>query len=193
MCCVAGVNHWLKYVTIAKGAEAPAFPVAVADLLGWSMLFRCLGTFGNYLSHVRGACCALGHEPPPVGHPALKRAMGAVAKRALFSPRTVPSPTQVTRLSACILWQAAAGNTADHAEEHDRKGWRATAWRLMACGVFMAAASPIRGQISFLSRASWLLPPSECNCRRYHFAFATMNLQMACSSQQSGGRAPRCV
>ena len=79
--------HWIKYIEIAKGASAAAFPVEMPDVLGWSLTFRCLGTFSNYLSHLRGACCALGHEPPPIGHPAVKRAMGAIAKKQLFSPR----------------------------------------------------------------------------------------------------------
>ncbi len=83
----AGLNHWLNYIAVAKGVDAEPFPVDMADVLSWSLLFRCLGTYANYLSHLRGACCALGHEPPPVGHPAIRRAMGAVAKRMLFNPR----------------------------------------------------------------------------------------------------------
>ena len=45
------------------------------------------GTFGNYLSHLRGACHAMGFEAPPTGHPAMKRAMVAIAKRELFEAR----------------------------------------------------------------------------------------------------------
>ena len=85
----SGVKHWCKYIEIVSGAEAKAFPVHMEDLLGWSMTFRCLGTFSNYLSYIRSACCALGHEPPAVGHPAVKRAMGGIAKRMLFSARCV--------------------------------------------------------------------------------------------------------
>ena len=91
--------HWIKYIDIAKGADAVPFPVSTEDILGWSLTFRCLGTFSNYLTHIRGASCALGHEPPPVGHPAIKRAMGAIAKRMLFSPRSASAAV----LARCLL------------------------------------------------------------------------------------------
>jgi len=69
------------------GPDASPFPAKVEDVLGWSATFRCLGTFANYLSYVRSASCALGFAPPPVGDPAIRRAMGSVAKRALFTSR----------------------------------------------------------------------------------------------------------
>jgi len=84
---ISGLSHWLEYVEIARGPTAEAFPVNMSDVLGWSMTFRCLGTFGNYLSHLRGAACAIGFDPPPVGHPAIRRAMRAVANRCMSSPR----------------------------------------------------------------------------------------------------------
>ena len=89
LCVVGGLRHWIEYVRIAKGLAAPPFPAEVDDILGWSMTFRCVGTFGNYLGHVRSASCALGFAPPPVGDPAIKRAYSAIAKRMLFSPRSV--------------------------------------------------------------------------------------------------------
>ena len=56
-------------------------------LLEWSNLFRCLGTFANYVGHVRTACVALGLEMPPASDPALQRAKGAIVKRMLFTKR----------------------------------------------------------------------------------------------------------
>ena len=85
--CNIGISHWCKYIEIVKGRTAEPLPARVDDIVAWSMTFRCLGTFGNYLGHVRTMSCALGFEPPAVGHPAIRRAMGAIAKRALFSPR----------------------------------------------------------------------------------------------------------
>jgi hypothetical protein len=85
LCCV-GVRHWLAYVEIVHGeqrAEAAAFPPALIDVLGWSNAFRCIGTFTNYLGHLRGACHALGFEAPPVGHQAIRRSMSGIAKRQL--------------------------------------------------------------------------------------------------------------
>ena len=48
---------------------------------------RCFRTFGNYLSHLRGACFALSVEAPPAKHPAIQRAMVAIIKRELFKQR----------------------------------------------------------------------------------------------------------
>ena len=86
-CMRSGVTHWCSYLEITKGSEAEPFPVDMHDILGWSLAFRCIGTFSNYLGHVRSTSCALGHEPPPIGHPSVRRAMGAIAKRMWHSPR----------------------------------------------------------------------------------------------------------
>jgi len=51
-------------------------------------MYRCFGTFANYLGYLRAACHAMGFDAPPVGHPAIKRAMCAIVKRELFVPRT---------------------------------------------------------------------------------------------------------
>lgn len=83
----SGVAHWLEYISIVHGMDNCAFPPVLDDILGWSLTFRCLGTFGNYLTHLRAACCAWGHPPPPVGDPVIKRAMNAVAKRQLHTPK----------------------------------------------------------------------------------------------------------
>ena len=48
---------------------------------------RCFGTFANYLGYLRAACHAIGCEAPAVGHPAIRRAMGAIVKREQFVPR----------------------------------------------------------------------------------------------------------
>ena len=110
----AGISHWRKYIAIARGDEnvdSMSFPPRLEDVLGWSNTFRlplgdlralalllhdcaasrcvvrCIGTFGNYMSYLRAACLANGYDAPPVGHPAIRRAMVAVAKRELFTAR----------------------------------------------------------------------------------------------------------
>ena len=45
----SGVTHWCSYLEITKGSEAEPFPVDMQDILGWSLAFRCIGTFSNYL------------------------------------------------------------------------------------------------------------------------------------------------
>ena len=85
------MRHWIRYIAIVYGSEEEqeryAFPPLMKDVLGWSNTFQCLGTFSNYLSYVRAACHALGCASPPVGEPALRRAMIAIAKRELFHAR----------------------------------------------------------------------------------------------------------
>jgi len=112
--CLPGISHWRKYIAIAHGDEnvdSMSFPPRLEDVLGWSNTFRlplgdlralalllhdcaasrcvvrCIGTFGNYMSYLRAACLANGYDAPPVGHPAIRRAMVAVAKRELFTAR----------------------------------------------------------------------------------------------------------
>ena len=60
---------------------------------------RCIGTFGNYMSYLRAACLANGYDAPPVGHPAIRRAMVAVAKRELFTARP---KMFIQRLAVCV-------------------------------------------------------------------------------------------
>ncbi len=48
---------------------------------------RCLGTFANYLGHVRAACHAIGCDAPPVGHTAIRRSMIAIVKRGMYKER----------------------------------------------------------------------------------------------------------
>ena len=82
-----GLRHWIEYITIVHGNVARGFPPELCDVLGWANTFRCLGTFSNYLRFLRGACHAVGVEAPPTGHPALTRAMQAIAKRQAFTQR----------------------------------------------------------------------------------------------------------
>ena len=86
----SGLRHWIEYIrTVYPPSEADAaiLPPRIDDVLGWSHTFRCLGTFANYLGHLKGACIAVDCEPPPQGHPAIKRAMIAIVKRRLYTPR----------------------------------------------------------------------------------------------------------
>ena len=82
-----GLRHWISFIETAYGDVGRAFPPKVEDVLIWSNLFRCVGTFCNYLGYLRGACCAIAVDAPPVGHPALRRCMNAIAKRQLYTER----------------------------------------------------------------------------------------------------------
>ena len=85
-----GIRQWLRYIKIAYGdtkAEQYAFPPRLQDILDWSNIFQCHGTFDSYLGCLRVACHAIWCGAPPVGHPALFRAIVAVVKRELFQAR----------------------------------------------------------------------------------------------------------
>ena len=84
---LSGVRHWISFIETVHGDADEAFPPSLDSVLEWSNTFRCVGTFCNYLGFLRGACCAISVAPPPVGHPALKRAMCSIAKRQLFTGR----------------------------------------------------------------------------------------------------------
>ena len=91
----------MEFIEITHGkqrVEEVAFPPRLEDVLIWSNTFRCVGTFCNYLGHLRGACYALSIEAPPVGHPALRRAMASIAKRQLYTERRVGFQVSVVML-----------------------------------------------------------------------------------------------
>ena len=105
----SGLRHWFNHIEITHGPEVVdevAYPPQLEDILGWSNAFRravagkfaclcecalpvarCLKTFTNYLGYVRTSCYAVGCDAPPAGHPAICRAMIAIAKRGLSSSR----------------------------------------------------------------------------------------------------------
>ena len=51
------------------------------------MAYLTLCICGKLLSYLRAACHAVGCEAPPVGHPAIKRAMIAIVKRGMYEAR----------------------------------------------------------------------------------------------------------
>lgn len=62
-------------------------PPTIHNVLEWSHTFRCVGTFSNYVGHVRTICLAKDLEMPPATHPAIHRAKEAIIKRMLFVER----------------------------------------------------------------------------------------------------------
>ena len=62
-------------------------PPTVDDILAWSAIFRCKGTFKNYLNHVRVACELLRLPTAVFDNREVKRAGMAIQKRRMFIPR----------------------------------------------------------------------------------------------------------
>ena len=84
-----GVKSWIAFAHTRYGSAPQPLPPSLDGLLEWSNLFRCVGTFANYVGYVRTACVALGLEMPPASDAALQRAKGAIVKRMLFTKRCV--------------------------------------------------------------------------------------------------------
>ena len=68
-----------------KGRESPP---TQSEVLAWSSLFRCSGTFFNYFGHLRLACVILNVSTAAFDNaPIVKRAKISIDKRRQFVPR----------------------------------------------------------------------------------------------------------
>ena len=56
---MSGVRCWSAFAQRVLDRTGREFPPTANDLVAWSRLFRCHGTFGNYLGHVRLGCQVL--------------------------------------------------------------------------------------------------------------------------------------
>ena len=86
----SGFRNWVNYICHTYPEEESCqrvLPPLLSDVVAWSCTFRCFATYSNYLGYLRGVCAATGHESPPIGHPAIRRAMMAVAKRGMWKER----------------------------------------------------------------------------------------------------------
>jgi len=85
----AGIRSWGDYAEAVHGNAERGWPPQMCDIIGWSHTFRCIGTFTNYVGHVRTACMAMGLEVPDCNDPALKKAKTAIVKRMLWTSRHI--------------------------------------------------------------------------------------------------------
>jgi hypothetical protein len=75
------------YAAFALKVRQPALPPTTDLLLSWSCLFRCSGTFTNYLSHLRTACQLAGISTEALHSRLLTKACRAIDKRRGYTPR----------------------------------------------------------------------------------------------------------
>ena len=184
----SGIMHWLRYIEITKGTDAQPFPVHMVDVLGWSMTFRCIGTFSNYLSFLRNMCCALGHEPPPIGHPAVRRAMGGIAKRMQFSPRCAPPFCFGERAGSCISCQAETCYSEHDVAQHDVQRHGPISLGTLVAILHLASALAIRGKYMCIK---WRPALWSCARRRCQSVSAQRSRKTEYISLPYGGRATR--
>jgi hypothetical protein len=83
----SGIRNWINFIGALHCSHDGAFPARLDDILAWSHVFRCVGTWSNYMGYLRTASVALDLPCPAADHPALKHAKVGVLKRMLYTPR----------------------------------------------------------------------------------------------------------
>ena len=56
LCSRSGIQCYIAFVRGIKGMNVVLFPPKLDWLLVWASMFRCSGTFSNYLGYVKVAC-----------------------------------------------------------------------------------------------------------------------------------------
>ena len=82
-----GIRCYVAYARAMLPDGCRCFPPKLDILLSWSTLFRCEGTWANYVGYVRTACLLIKAPVDVFGDPAVKRAKIAIRKRCLFTSR----------------------------------------------------------------------------------------------------------
>ena len=90
----SGFRCWCSFASNVLGRKGKELPPTVDGIVSWSVLFRCTGTFQNYLGYLRLACQLAKVSDGALVDRAVKRATVAIAKRGSFQSR----PKQFIRL-----------------------------------------------------------------------------------------------
>ena len=75
------------YCMFALRVNRPALPPTIDMFLSWSLLFRCKGTFQNYVSNVRTACQLVGLDTSSLHDRVLTKAVRSIEKRRDYIAR----------------------------------------------------------------------------------------------------------
>ena len=77
----SALRGWASFADAVLGAKGRHLPPTPNGLAAWSNLFRCRGTFVNYVSYLRVGCDVLGLDSSGMDGPLLKRAKEALKRR----------------------------------------------------------------------------------------------------------------
>ena len=83
----SGVRCYLNFAEAVLKKKGPKLSPSVDELLAYSHMFRCSGTFSNYLGYLRKGCLLDGVSVEVFEHPAVRAAKKSVKKRGSFQPR----------------------------------------------------------------------------------------------------------
>ena len=92
---ISGFRCWCSFAANVLGLRGAELPPTLEGVLAWSVLFRCSGTFQNYVGHLRLGCQLARVSTAALHDRAISRAASAIAKRGNFVPR----PKQFVKLS----------------------------------------------------------------------------------------------
>ena len=84
---ISGFRCWCSFAANVLGLTGAELPPTVDGVVAWSVLFRCTGTFRNYVGHLRLGCQLARAPTNALDDRAISRATSAIAKRGNFVPR----------------------------------------------------------------------------------------------------------
>ena len=85
------------------GDDVVAFPPKIEWLQAWAMMFRCSGTFSNYLGYAKVGCILVKEDTSVFQHAAVKRAKDSVRKAGRFAARE-KMWIRGHRIEAILIW-----------------------------------------------------------------------------------------
>ena len=103
---ISGFRCWCSFAANFLGLKGNELPPTIEGVLAWSVLFRCSGTFQNYVGHLRLGCQLARVTTAALDDKAIRRAASAIAKRGNFVPR----PKQFVKLGLVRRMLQAAGS-----------------------------------------------------------------------------------
>ena len=83
----SGVRCYLAFADAMGHKGGMYLPPRLDMLLTWSTLFRSVGTFSNYMGHVKTSCLLIGVSTDVFKEPAVKRSKDAIRKRNIAAQR----------------------------------------------------------------------------------------------------------
>jgi hypothetical protein len=83
----SGLRCWFGFAQQVLQLHGKELPPTVDGLLQWSSLFRCKGTYKNYVNYVKVACELVGVSTAAFHNRVVTRAGMAIEKRRQFVPR----------------------------------------------------------------------------------------------------------
>ena len=99
----------MAFVKAIVGENVAAFPPRVEWLQAWGRMFRCSGTFSNYLGYAKVGCMLVKQDTSVFQHPAVKRAKNSVGKSGRFAARE-KLWIRRHRVEALLVWAEVSGS-----------------------------------------------------------------------------------